>query len=797
MPTCSLPPHVRLACRGWFKLHAGAVTCARWLRALLLCMPGAAAMANGVAGFHDVVVNGVSQPGFAFLVFDDTAHPYMAVKDFLALRFATKVPSVMRDGVEVVPLDGQQGMKASVDARRLTLSLEVESGWYAGTYLSLNALHAGKPLPAPPGALLNYSLQLSRTGAAPVAAGSSQSLSIFGPAGLLQVTTAMTSVGTVAPGSTNLTTRKFSRLGTTFLHDDEEHLTTLSVGDGVLPAGVGVPGVRYGGVNWQSNFGLDPAFSTLETPAIFDAARLPSTLEFFLNDRRVGTPLPVAPGPFEISGLPTVDGAGQVKVVIRDALNNERVVSVPYLHTARLYRQGLHSFSYTAGLLRPDLDRYDTPFLASSHRWGLTRWLTLDAGAAFSAGGGSVGAGATFQLLDNVVGDANLAASMSPAGAGQQFGASAQWTISVASIGASFSHSSVAFRLLGDSLSTLARPRDDLRLYASRALGNDLGSVSASFGRLSTWGDGTRTISSLGWSRSFRDFSVSFSAVRSDEATSALVTLSVPLERQAFFSSSLQTRGSTTTLRSDYASAPLTGNGVALRLGTTAAHPTGVDDLPSYVAAVDARSDIGEHGIEMESRPGRASWRAGTAGSVGVLAGRPFYGPPISSGFALVSTGDAPGIPVYRWNLPVAVSNARGLALVTTLSPYQNNLLAVRPEDVPLEYRITSNEVTAVPRGRGGVFVEFAMVRERPAILILQLPDGQAVPAGAIVTNLATGESAQVGLRGEAYLQNLPEQGEVDVVLKGSRCRIDVSRPATTDPQPRLGPYACALRAAP
>jgi outer membrane usher protein len=760
-------------------------------------MSGTAAMASAGAGFHGVVVNGVPQPGFAFLVFDDASHPYMAIKDFMALGFFTKVPSVVRDGLEVVPLHGQQGMEATVDARQLTLSLDVESRWYAGTRLSLNALRAGKPLPAPPGALLNYSLQLSRAGTAPVVAGSSQSLSIFGPAGLLQVTTAMTSMGATATESSSLTGRKFSRLGTTFLRDDEEHLTTLSVGDSVLPSSVGVPGVRYGGVTWQSNFGLDPAFSTLETPTLFDAARLPSTLEFFLNDRRVGAPLAVAPGPFEISGLPTVDGAGQVKVLIRDALNNERIVSVPYLHTARLYRQGLHSFSYTAGLLRPDLNRYNTPFLSSSHRWGLTRWLTLDAGATLSAGSSSLGAGATFPLNDNVIGDASLALSKSPAGAGQQFGASAQWLVSVASLGASVSHSSVAFRLLGDSASASARPRDDVRLYASRALGHNLGSVSASFGRLSTWGDGTRTISSLGWSRSFRDFSVSLSGVRSNEGTSVQVTVNIPLERQAFFSSSLQARGSTATLRSDYATAPLTGNGVAWRLGMTAAHPAGKEDLPSYVAAMDARSDIGEHGLELESRPDRLSWRARTAGSIGVLAGRPFYGPPISSGFALVSTGDAPGIPVYRWNLPVAVSNARGLALITTLSPYQNNLLAVRPEDVPLEYRVTAHEVTAIPRGRGGVFVEFAMVRERPALLMLNLPDGQPVPAGTLVKILATGETAPVGLRGEVYLQNLPEQGEVEVALKDSRCRIAVSRPASTDPQPRLGPYTCALGAAP
>jgi len=748
-------------------------------------------MAAGVPGFHGLMVNGVVQPGFAYLVFDDGSQPYMALKDFKALGFAITVPAVWRDGLEVVPLGGQAGMSTHIDTQQFMLSLDVEPRWYEGTRTNLNGRPLGKPLPALPGALLNYSFQVTRTGDTAVATGSTQSLSVFGDAGQLQLSTAMNSVGIPATGSAGLATRQFSRLGTTFFRDDEAQLTTLSLGDGVLSAGAGVPAVRYGGITWQSNFGLNPNFSTLETPAIFDAARLPSTLEFFLNDRRVGNPLAVPAGPFEISGLPTVDGAGQVKVVIRDALNNERIVTVPYLHTARLYKVGLHSFSYTAGMLRPDLDRYDTPFLASAHRWGLTRWLTLDAGGSFSAKRNSFGAGATFPLQDNVVGDARVAMSKSQAGAGQQWGASVQWLVSVASVGASFSHSSATFRLLGDPVSGQARPRDDLRLFASRALGHDLGSVSGSFGRLSTWGEGARSIRSVSWFRSFRDFSFSLSAVRSNAATSLQVGLNIPLSNQGFFSSSLQKHDAITTWRSDYNSAPLTTNGWAVRAGVTAANAPGADGSSGAMAALDARTDIGVHGVQLDSRARSTAWRVRTAGSLGTLAGHVFWGPPISNGFALVSTGDAPSIPVYRWNLPVAVSDARGLALVPHLMPYGSNLLAIRPDEVPLAYRVTDHEVTAVPRSRGGVFVAFAMRLERPALLTLHLPGDQPVPMGASVLILDTGERAPVGHRGEVYLQNVPEHAELEVGFHTQRCRIKPNRPATTDPQPRLGPFIC------
>jgi outer membrane usher protein len=276
-----------------------------------------------------------------------------------------------------------------------------------------------------------------------------------------------------------------------------------------------------------------------------------------------------------------------------------------------------------------------------------------------------------------------------------------------------------------------------------------------------------------------------------------MLTLSVPLGSRGFVSSSLQKQKDTLTTRTDYASQPVTDQGVAYRLGMSSDLPVEGDNQPSYFAGVDARSALGEHSLDMEARPGQQTWRARTSGSVGVLAGRTFFGPPISGGFALVTTGEAPGIPVYRWNLPVAVSDSRGQALITTLSPYQENLLAVQPEDVPFEYRITSTKVTAVPRGRGGVLVEFPMLRERPALLILHRPDGRPLPASSLVKVLVSEETALVGLRGEVYLTDLPEQAELEVTHQGSLCRITITRPATRDPQPRLGPYSCDMEGSP
>jgi outer membrane usher protein len=129
--------------------------------------------------------------------------------------------------------------------------------------------------------------------------------------------------------------------------------------------------------------------------------------------------------------------------------------------------------------------------------------------------------------------------------------------------------------------------------------------------------------------------------------------------------------------------------------------------------------------------------------------------------------------------------------VVTTLVPYQKNLLAVQPQDVPLHYRMDRHEVTVIPHGRGGVWVDLAMVRASPALLTLTLPSGQHLPAGAMVRVAFSGEMAPVGLRGQVYVHQLAEHDRLDVQHLGQTCAITVHHPPTTDPQPRLGPWVC------
>jgi len=92
-------------------------------------------------------------------------------------------------------------------------------------------------------------------------------------------------------------------------------------------------------------------------------AIVPSTVDVFVNGQPVSSEQ-VQPGPFEISGIPAVNGAGQMQVVVTDALGRQQVVSQPFYagtYFPPVERHGMPSFrrvlSHLAHLYRDDREK--------------------------------------------------------------------------------------------------------------------------------------------------------------------------------------------------------------------------------------------------------------------------------------------------------------------------------------------------------------------------------------------------------------------------------------------------------
>ena len=73
----------------------------------------------------------------------------------------------------------------------------------------------------------------------------------------------------------------------------------------------------------------------------------------------------VPSGPFSIQDLPVTNGQGDARLVMRDILGREQIITQPFDTSSRLLKQGLHDYSYEVGFARrnfgTDSNNYGRP----------------------------------------------------------------------------------------------------------------------------------------------------------------------------------------------------------------------------------------------------------------------------------------------------------------------------------------------------------------------------------------------------------------------------------------------------
>jgi outer membrane usher protein len=170
------------------------------------------------------------------------------------------------------------------------------------------------------------------------------------------------------------------RIATTYRHDWAESMTSLEAGDTVSRPGAFGRALRYGGINVGTNFSLRPGFIRQPLPDLSAQASLPSTVEVFVqNQLRSVTQVPA--GPFTLDNVPVISGAGDARVVVRDALGRESVVTSSFYVAGGLLRKGLTDWNVGAGKLRNPISgdaNYGATYGTALVRRGMTDWLTAE-----------------------------------------------------------------------------------------------------------------------------------------------------------------------------------------------------------------------------------------------------------------------------------------------------------------------------------------------------------------------------------------------------------------------------------
>lgn len=671
--------------------------------------------------------------------------------DLRAWRLALPAQAALRyRGEEYDDLGPAAESAGALDEGTQTARLTLPAQAFEASRLSAAA--DGPPLlsPAVPGAFLNYELAVERS-----RRGSSHGALVEGVVtadwGLASTSAVLGRPGGEGPGSL--------RLDSALRRDDPQQMTRLTVGDAITQnVGWSTP-MRFGGVQFGTDFGLRPGFVRYPTPSLAGGSGLPSTLEAYVNDtlRYQGR---VDAGPFALDNVPVLTGAGEMRFVVRDALGVQRSVVTPYYVSSALLRPGLSEWSVELGWNRRNYALasfdYGKPFAAGTWRRGLDPTTTVEIHGQANARGRTAGAGVLWVWAPWGEFGLHGAASDGTQGRGSLWRASFAHIAPGWSVSASRQAASRGFmQLAWQEARSHVRTQD--QLFAGVALGQ-WGSVGAGFtGMRYDTGEAVRVVS-LNWSiavgsRGFLNTYLARTHTPAGRTTTAGLTLSFAFGERGSASVGVQQQNGRHSVLADVQQTPPPDRGVGWRVSasrgeTDRSHAEWTWRTPAATLVAQA-ADV----------EGSTHARLLASGSLGLAGGTWFAANRSDDAYALVTVPGAAGITVLRENQPVAVTDAGGRAFVPGLRAYEPNRLAIDHTQLPIGAGLSEDTQVVVPRFKGVARATFEVRRALRRLLVLHDPHGMPMPPGTELADELAQTTLLVGYGGQVELED-PRPGQ-------------------------------------
>jgi len=693
-------------------------------------------------------------------------------------------PPYEHEGKLFYPVTDLPRMKIEVDERRQTMTVSADPQAFVGSVGVMNSQNYPPPVLPQPGGFLNYTLSASRTQGTTTHNGLFEA-GYFSERGVL--TTSMLSPDLTKTGT-------WLRLETTYAIDDPKDMTSIRLGDAVTNPGAWGRAVRFGGMQFGTNFATQPTF--IRTPVLQTAgsASLPSTVDVFVNNALVQRSS-VSPGPFSIQNIPVVTGSGEVRVVVRDLLGREQVISQPFYSGAVLLKPGLTDFSYSVGEIRNNFalasNDYGSLLGTATYRRGINDYLTGELRAEATKGLGVLGGSTALRIGNFGIVNGTLAGSRSQAGFGQLLGLGLERLTSSVSVSFQSQVTSPQFRQAGMANDELPRRRQTSATVAY-AMG-PLGSLSGTYAIQQFRDQPQAQVATLTYAVPVGNNSnVALSFMHTSGTgggNTIFTTLTIPFGERTSGSATFDrernsSTGAVTTNSTLVAqrSLPL-GDGYGYRVQVR-----NQDVLGSY----SVQTGVGTYTVEAsQPKDGAAAARVGVTGGVGFVGGHPFLSRTLTDSFGVVRVADYPNVRVLQDNQGVARTDQNGYAVLPRLRAYDRNQISLDQNDLPLDATFDRLRLDAIPYYRSGVLLDFPVRRVRAATMQVLLEDGSPLPSGALARFEGRDKEFPVALGGEVYLEGFEESNRIVFTWRSQTCSLSVPYPRTNDALPHLGTFTC------
>lgn len=738
---------------------------------------------GGDAVYLDVTLNGMAS-GLASFSYRDS-ELWSSPSTLRRLGFALD-----EHANGAVRLNGLRGVVATYDAARQEARITAPLELLNTPVTVLNKPADDVPRTSvSPGALLNYDLYATtdRHGASGLNAFTE--LRAFGTFGVFD-STALAGAGSAgAQGRDALT-----RLDTTWSLSFPQRMLTLRVGDLLTDALSWTRSTRLGGIQLARDFSLQPYRVTAPLPEFLGSATLPSDIELYVNGmRRYSGQVPS--GPFALTTIPNINGAGNAQVVLTDTLGRVTTMDFPLYDTRQLLQKGLADWSAELGVVRRDYGQRSFAYgheaaASGTWRYGVTDGFTAQAHAETSRGLVQAGIGGAVLLGQAGVLSGSFAHSRDGGRSGSQIGAGYDWRSDRINIGFNATRTTGEFRDVAARYGGAA-PRATARASVGWNAGT-LGSFNLGYLHLRYPEQDASRYASASWFRSFgRRLSLNVSANRNldDHEDLALFVGATFVFGNASVSAGAQSDHGHTSLVADANSPPPGDGGFGWHAGVRTGDGQDGGRAEAEYLGTYGRADAGVYAY---GDSGYAYARA--SGALVAMGGRVFAARHVDASFAVVSTDGITDVPVQLENRPIGRTDAHGMLLVTPLNAYQNNKLSIDPMNLPSSVRIDRVNTIAIPQDRAGTLVRFGITPVRAASVIIVDASGTPVPVGSrALVRGHDAEPALVGFDGVAWFDALDIDNVVDVDTGSTRCSVHFAFVADGEAIPQIGPLTCRV----
>jgi outer membrane usher protein len=580
----------------------------------------------------------------------------------------------------------------------------------------------------------------------------------------------------------------------------------LLIGDGNTPGNL-FDSVPFRGVQIATDESMLPDSQQGYAPTIRGIARTNARVTVRQNGYVIYSTF-VAPGAFVIDDLYPTSSSGDLEVIVTEADGRETKFIQAFAAVPTLLREGTWRYSATIGKYRR---APGDEFIQSSYGWGyggLPPWAwprRSRAEPAFVQGTVAHGLSNDYSVYGGLIASGRYQSVMAGVGKNMQALGAISADLSAARavvsqpllVDRTYNGQSVRFlyskafdagttvRVAGYRYSTsgyrtfqeaadmqgldprdrLNNRRNELRLELSQSLG-DWGAVTASARQQSYWGTSAKdSLVQIGYSGSYKQFGYGIYYNRSSNlynrapTNQIMFTLNIPLGASgasAHYSVMHERNGGT----SQQASV----SGTALedsRLSYSVSANHAGDQGSTGGASASYMSPVGRFDFSHSQGSGYRQTSVGMAGGLLAHSGGVTLSQPLGDTIALVQVPKASGVGIEA--RPGLATDWAGNAVVANVSPYRENRLAVRTQDLGDNVEV-KNAVTEVVPTRGAVVVaKFDTAVGYRLMLTLKGRKGEPLPFGSMVENEAGQEMGIVGPDGQAFVTGAPPSGRFTV----------------------------------